>query len=93
MQFNLGHAYFSDVFCVFASRLFTIFTQSMIRHAFCRQTGPQRRVDSWPCNENFSGKCFTQGHNNTSSISGIELRIDNLTVAYLRSYPLSNTAK
>ena len=35
---------------------------------------------------------FSQEHNDVLSSSGIEPRVDNLAVAYLRSYPLSCTA-
>ena len=75
---------------LFASRLSTTPTLSLIRYAIFGQTGPPRPIDYlaplWECRRKVSPKDYDMLPN-----SGTEPGADDLAVANLCSYPLSCT--
>ena len=82
-------SYVSDV--LYASRLPTLTTRTLIRHAIFDHTGPPRRSIAWPRYGNIGGMCLAQEHNDTLPSSGSEPRVNNLAVAKFCSYPLRCT--
>ena len=69
---------------LFNTKLDTTCNLRLLRHV------RQPRL-TWPRYGNICGKCFSQGHKDALLSSGTELRVDDIAVAKLRSYPLSCT--